>query len=394
MQWPATGMILSLAGYGQLHFWQAQSRSVFTVILPARFGLSFWSLPFTRFFAITFVVIYYGIVQSAELQVLNKVFYVWVSVFSLFNISVFWSLMAEIFHDTQAKRLFGFIGAGASVGAILGPFMAVLLTTIATVDMLLLWATAFLLVAMPIIFSIQNNRSAGKFELHPENPDDYTGLIGGHPLAGFKKFVQSPYLLGIALFIFFYTSISSFIYFELKNLLVDYEITERARIWAIIDLSVNILTISIAIFATGRIARYLGLPFTLACIPVLVCLGLLLLAAWPSIAVVVTLQIIRRAGNFAISRPAREMLFTVVSREKRFKAKPVIDIVIYRGGDMLNAWAFTFLTQGLGLGLSAVAIVGAGIAAVWAVLGYFLGIRFNTLQLTYSERLSHVNQKN
>ena len=149
---------------------------------------------------------------------------------------------------------------------------------------------------------------------------------------------------------FFYTSISSFVYFELKNLLADYDRETRSQIWASMDLAVNSLTILVAAFATGRIAKYMGLSFTLASVPVLIGAGMLVLAAAPMVGVVVAVQIIRRAGNYAISRPAREMLFTAVDRETRFKAKPVIDIVIYRGGDMLNAWAFTALTQGLGWG--------------------------------------------
>ena len=136
-----------------------------------------------------------------------------------------------------------------------------------------------------------------------------------------------------------------------------------------------LLAISLA-FATGRIAKYFGLSFTLASVPVMIGAGMLLVAAAPMVAVVVALQIVRRAGNYAISRPAREMLFTAVDREVRFKAKPVIDIVIYRGGDMLNAWAFTALTQGLGLGMASVALFGSGIAALWALTGIYLGRRF------------------
>ena len=181
------------------------------------------------------------------------------------------------------------------------------------------------------------------------------------------------------MFIFFYTSIGSFVYFELKNLLADYDRETRSQIWASIDLVVNSLTVVIAAFATGRIAKHMGLSFTLASVPVLIGIGLLVLAAAPMVSVVVALQIIRRAGNYAISRPAREMLFTAVDREVRFKAKPVIDIVIYRGGDMLNAWAFTGLTQGLGLGMAAVAVCGTGIAAMWAVTGIYLGRRFREM---------------
>ncbi|MEE4190185.1 MAG: MFS transporter, partial [Halieaceae bacterium] len=139
------------------------------------------------------------------------------------------------------------------------------------------------------------------------------------------------------------------------------------------DLVVNSLTFVTAFFVTGRIASRFGVGTTLACVPMVICAGMLMLAAAPMVAVVVVLQVVRRAGNYAITRPGREMLFTAVDRETRFKAKPVIDIVVYRGGDTINAWAFTGLTQGLGLGLGAVAIVGAIIAAIWGATGLYLG---------------------
>jgi AAA family ATP:ADP antiporter len=204
-------------------------------------------------------------------------------------------------------------------------------------------------------------------------------VIGGNPLAGFSAFLQSRFLLGIGLFLFLYTAIGSFVYFELKNLLDVYDMETRSQIWANMDLAVNSLTILVAVFATGRIASHFGMPFTLASIPALIGAGMLLLAAAPLVGVIVALQIIRRAGNYAISRPAREMLFTAVDRETRFKAKPVIDIVIYRGGDMLNAWAFTALSQGLGLGMAAMALVGAFIAVLWTVNGVYLGRQFNAM---------------
>jgi AAA family ATP:ADP antiporter len=186
-------------------------------------------------------------------------------------------------------------------------------------------------------------------------------------------FFSNPYLLSIGLFIFLYTGISSFVYFELKNLLSDLARSERTAVWAQMDLAVNILSIATGLFVTGRLVSKLGMPATIALVPIVICVGLLALAISPLLGVVIALQVVRRAGNYAVTRPAREMLFTRVDRETRFKAKPVIDIVAYRGGDMLMAWLFTGLTQGLGLGLAAVAAVGAGIAALWSLLGIYLG---------------------
>jgi AAA family ATP:ADP antiporter len=229
-----------------------------------------------------------------------------------------------------------------------------------------------LLVPIPIIFYLQSLKSS---DLHNESlaPQTPQIKIGGNPFAGFKLFFSNPYLLAIGLFILLYTGISSFVYFELKNLLSDLSRAERTAVWAQMDLAVNILSIAVGLFATGRIIGKFGMPVTIALIPVLICAGLIIVAVSPFLGAVVALQVIRRAGNYAVTRPAREVLFTRVDREARFKAKPVIDIVAYRGGDMLMAWFFTGLTQGLGLGLAAVAAVGAGIAALWSIVGIYLG---------------------
>ena len=333
------------------------------------------------FFALSFVMFYVGTQTLADRTTLDKSFYVWISLFSLFHISVFWTFMADTFSKPQATRLFGFIGAGASVGGIAGPALAALLADDLGTDPLLLIASGLVVLTTPLVHLLQRLKETDLDNKPGAATAGRIEYIGGNPLAGFGEFLNSPYLLGIGFFIFLYTSIGSFVYFELKNLLVDYDVETRSQIWAMMDLVVNTMTIIIAAFATGRIAKHLGLPFTLASVPMVIAGGLLLLATAPMVSVVIALQIVRRAGNYAVSRPAREMLFTAVDRETRFKAKPVIDIVIYRGGDMLNAWAFTALTQGLGLGLGAVALVGAGIAGLWAATGIYLGRCFNRMEV-------------
>ncbi len=359
---------------------------VFSFIAVSVYGAAITRMRFQRlvpavygFFALSFVLFYVGTQTLDGRALLDKSFYVWISLFSLFHISVFWSFMADTFSKTQATRLFGFIGAGASIGGLAGPAVAALLADDVGTDSLMLIAAAIMVLALPLVKWVQHLKVT-------DLRNDSIGItaseleyIGGNPLAGFADFVKSPYLLGIGLFIFLYTAISSFVYFELKNLLADFDRETRSQIWAGMDLAVNSLTVLVAAFATGRIAERFGLPTTLASVPILICTGMMILAAMPLVSVVVAVQVVRRAGNYAVTRPAREMLFTAVDRETRFKAKPVIDIVIYRGGDMLNAWAFTALTQGLGLGLGAVAGVGAGIAAAWALVGVYLGRQFNGL---------------
>ena len=338
------------------------SKFRFRLLVPTMYGI----------FAISFIIFYALGSVFEDRTVIDKSFYVWVSVFSLFHISVFWTFMSELFSKEQSGRLFGIIAVGASVGGLIGPSITAFFSVSLGTDNLMLIASMMLLIPIPIIFYLQSLKSK---ELHNEVLDipGSNQSIGGNPLAGFKMFFSNPYLLSIGLFIFLYTGISSFVYFELKNLLSDFSRSERSVIWAQMDLAVNILAISTGLFATGRIVTKFGMPATIAMVPIMICIGLLVLAISPLLGVVVVLQVIRRAGNYAVTRPAREMLFTLVNQETRFKAKPVIDIVAYRGGDMLTAWLFTGLTQGLGLGLAAVAAVGAGIASLWALVGIYLG---------------------
>ncbi|MDA8709544.1 MFS transporter [Gammaproteobacteria bacterium] len=339
----------------------AVSKFRFRLLVPTMYSI----------FAGSFVMFYLLGSISDDRTLIDKAFYVWVSVFSLFNISVFWSFMSELFSKEQSGRLFGIIAVGASVGGLIGPSITAFFSVSIGIDNLMLIASMMLLIPIPIIFYLQSKATDLNNEKLDLTPTSHP--IGGNPIAGFKMLFSNPYLMSIALFIFLYTGISSFIYFELKNLLSDLSRPERSAIWAQMDLAVNILSISIGLFATGRIVGKFGMPVTIAMVPVMVCVGLLILAISPLLGVVMILQIIRRAGNYGMTRPAREMLFTLVDRETRFKAKPVIDIVAYRGSDMLMAWLFTGLTQGLGLGLAAVAGVGAGIAALWSLVGIYLG---------------------
>ncbi|NKB37769.1 MAG: MFS transporter [Gammaproteobacteria bacterium] len=330
------------------------------------------------FFGLTFLAFYAAINLFDERTLIDKTFYLWVSVFSLFHISVFWSFMSDIYNKQQATRLFGFIASGASAGALLGPSIPALFAGRLGTDTLLLIAALMLM--FPVFFTVYLSKlKSTELQNEQVHADLSAARIGGKPFAGFKLFLSNPYLLAIGVFILLYTSISSFIYFEQKNLLAVYDRETRTQILGSLDWAVNILTFIIAIFGTSRLATKFGMPTTLAIVPVFIIGGMLILAAAPIISVILGLQVARRAGNYAITRPGREILFTNVDRETRFKAKPVIDIVVYRGGDMLNAWAFTGLTARLGLGLGAVAVVGAVIASIWAITGVYLGRKFNNL---------------
>jgi AAA family ATP:ADP antiporter len=336
-----------------------------------------WLVPAVYvFFAVTFVMFYFGAAFVESRILLDKLFYLWVSLFSLFHVSVFWSFMADVFNKEQSKRVFAFIAAGMSAGAAAGPLVASLTVGDIGTDNLMLVASVMLLVPIPIVFYIQRLKST---DLHNEDvhADLSAAKIGGNPLSGFKDFITNPYLLAIGAFLLLYTTISSFVYFEQVELLREYTREERTEILAALAAVVNVLTFGLGMFATSRIVTKLGMPATLALVPVFICAGLLILAFAPILTVLLALQVARQSGNYGITRPAREMLFTGVDRETRFKSKPVIDVVVYRGGDAASSIAFAWLTDGIGLGVAIMAAIGAGIAAIWAAAGIYLGRAFS-----------------
>ncbi|MDH3635498.1 MAG: MFS transporter [Gammaproteobacteria bacterium] len=327
------------------------------------------------FFAGSFLLFYFGASWFEDSRIIDKAFYVWVSFFALFHVSVFWSFMSDIYSRSQSRRLFGLFGAGASIGAVVGPSIPVFLGGILGVYNLLLIAALTLLLIVPIIFFLDKARTVT--ESKPVTGTVTVKSIGGEFFDGFVDLLSHRFLLGIGLFILLYTIMSSFVYFELKNVMVEYDRATRSQYWGMMDLAVNTLAILTALFATSRLATRFGLAVTLALVPVVLVFGWIAVAIAPGLALLIGLQIVRRAGNYAITRPGREMLFTSVPRETRFKTKPVIDIVVYRGGDVLAGWTYTGLAQGIGLGLGAIAMVAALFAMIWTLVAIFLGTRFD-----------------
>jgi AAA family ATP:ADP antiporter len=330
--------------------WLWTSTFIFSVIAVSVYGAVISRVKFSHvvpgvyvFFATTFAAFYFGSNFVADSTVVDKVFYVWLSVFSLFHVSVFWSFMSGLFSKEQAPRLFAIIGTGASVGAIVGPSIPTFFVDdIGTMNRL--WVAAgLLLVPIPIISTLEKLKvtELGNADLKADLRQ--AERLGKNPFSGFMLFIRNPYLLGIGLFILMYVTMNTFIFMELREMLAEFDREQRTQIFGGIDLTVNTLTVITAIFVTGRLTTRFGMAPTLALIPLLMVGGWLIVAAIPLLAVLIGLQIARRAGNYAITRPGREMLFTQVDSETRFKAKPVIDIVVYRGGDMATAWLHTGL---------------------------------------------------
>ena len=345
----------------------AVSRIPFRALVPAVYG----------FFAASFIAFYF-LESFVGRVMLDKIFYLWVSVFALFHVSVFWSFMADIFSKDQAGRLFSIIAAGASLGAIVGPLLSGVLAQFMAVESMILIAAFILLLPVPLIYYLDH---VGRTQLgNVGQGATAVTAIGGNPLSGFREFVSNPYLLGIGVFIILYTGIGSFVYFEQKNLLAQYDRETRTMIYGYRDALVNTLTYLLAFFVTGRLVTRVGMPVALAIVPLVLVFGMLVLAFSPVLLVAVGMHVVAKAGNYGVTRPAREVLFTLVDREDRFKTKPVIDIVAYRGGDVIMGWLFTGLSQGVGMGRAGIAVVGAGIAALWAAVGLLLGRSYKRRQ--------------
>ena len=304
-----------------------------------------------------------------------KVFFVWISVFNLFAVSVFWSFMSDLFASEQGKRLFGFIAAGGSAGALLGPTIAVWLAEpIGRANLLLI---AALLLEFAVLCAMRLESAAQT--LKAETPSSEAAVpreaaLGGSWIAGLMMVARSPYLAGIALWVALLSLAGTFLYFQQASIvsaLTD-DPNKRTAIFAQIDLAVSLLTITVQFLATGKLIRRFGAGPAAAFLPLVFAGGFLMLALTPMLWVVIAFQALQRAANFAISNPAREVLFTVVSREEKYKAKYVIDNVVFRGGDAASGWLFHAL-RSLGMELNAISLATVPVALGWLALALTLG---------------------
>ncbi len=306
----------------------------------------------------------------------GRIFFIWTSVFNLFVVSIFWQMIVDVFNSEQGKRLFGFIAAGATLGAISGSVF-----TVSTVEHM---ASGYLMVAAALMLEVAVlcvRRLSGLSASLSERPQaEQEQPIGGTLLGGFRDALSSSYLLNVSLFLLLYAVTSTFLYFQ-QAAVVSHSFESRAAqtaFFASIDLGVNILTLGVQLFLTGRLLKQFGVGTTLSLLPVFSVVGFGVVALLPVLSSVVGFQLIRRAGNFAIARPTREVLFTVLPREDRYKAKSFIDTAVYRLGDQIGAWSFAGLTA-LGLGLTQVSIVAAALSGAWLANSWWLGRRQDVL---------------
>lgn len=300
-----------------------------------------------------------------------RVFFVWVSVFNLFVISVFWSFMADLFNKEQGKRLFAFITAGASVGAMSGSAITSFLAeSVGEVNLLLVSAAMLISTIFLMRFLLGwSGRQSVAGERFEER------AIGGNPFAGLKRVLTSPYLGGIAAFVFLMAAVNTFLYLQQAELLsIHYpDGAARTAFLGRIELTMSIVTLFLQLFAVGRLTRRAGVATMIVVVPLFVVAGFLLISVSPTLATLVAVFIARRVGQYAIVRPCREMLYTTVDRESKYKAKNVNDTLVYRTSDFVVAKGHDAIVAAFGASLSGIALVGAGVAAVWAAVAFGLG---------------------
>ncbi|MFH1604022.1 MAG: MFS transporter [Pseudomonadota bacterium] len=316
-----------------------------------------------------------------------RVFFVWISVFNLFAVSVFWSFMADLFASEQGKRLFGFIAAGGSAGAMIGPAVTMgLAVPLGPVNLLVVAAALLELAVLcasrlesaaaqgaPVAAEAEHLSIAARAQPAPAAQSESKALGGGW-LAGIVLLLRSPYLGGIALWVALLSLAGTFLYFQQANIVAaaSDDPAVRTRIFASIDLAIGILTILVQCFATGRLIARFGVGPAAALLPLVFGLGFLALTLAPALIVVIAFQAIQRTANFAVSNPAREVLFTVVQREEKYKAKNVIDIVVFRGADAASGWLFAAM-RGAGFELATISLATVPLAGVWLALALALG---------------------
>ena len=351
--------------------------------LTSRFARSVFLPWIYGFFAANLVGFYLWFHLQADHTWIARTYFVWVSVFNLFVVAAFWGLMADVFTRAQAGRLFGFIWAGASAGGLIGPFIdRMLAVRIGAVNLLPISA-GLLLVAVYFMMQVigwqhrQGAPAGPAGAVAAAEPHTDTG-VGGGVLDAFAQVSRSPYLVGIAIFVLFMTWVSTFLYLEQQAFVakVFTSTDERARFFATIDFWVQAGSLALQFFLFGRLFGLFGMRALLVAVPLLMVGGYALFALAPTFMVLVWVYAVRRVADYGITRPCRDSLFTVVSREEKYQAKSLIDTFAYRGGDALSASLYKALVGGLGAGPAAIGWLGAVVSAAWALLALALGRGF------------------
>ena len=365
---------------------------VATLLLNPVFSTIVSKLPVRRFIPIVYRV--FGVslfgfatvlkwMPAADIGWMVPVFWVWAAVFSLFVPSVFWGFMSDTFTSEQSKRLYGFIGVGGTLGALAGSGITWLLAKHVGIPVLLIISAVMLELGVQTVRMFPPS-----FRTETREREGAKAAIGGHGFAGFTHVLRSPYLLMICLYMLLYTIGTTVLYMQQAEMVKAAFDTPEARtqFLAKIDFWVQVLTILAQIFITGRVIKWLGVGVTLAVLPVMSIIGFTSLGLWNSITLFVVFSTLRRAGNNAFASPGREVLYTVVLPEDKYKAKNLIDTFVYRTGDQIGARAFAKLAEA-GFTIHTISFIATGMSAIWLASSFWLGFR-HTLLTAREERIS------
>ena len=352
------------------------SRLKLSTLLPWTYG----------FFVINILIFYVLFEHMPENRTLAGVFYCWTSVFNMLIVSVFWSFMADIFSRQQAKRIFGFVAAGGSVGAVAGPGLTAVLVNYVSSNTLLPISACGFAITIAVVIMLEREKAAmaasGALEGHDFQPTQLEKKIGGNPFRGFSLIVQSPYLALIAAMVLMLTWVSTILYFEQAEHISKAFASREARTqaFAVVDVVVNLGAILIQLFGTSRLVTRFGITSALMIVPALMLFAFIGVAAMPVLTMLLSVQVVRRVAEYAVARPGREMLFTVVDQESKYKAKNVIDTVVYRFGDLSSAWITAGL-KSLGAGTAGAAAFGGIVCVVWGAIAWKLGRHYEGRKL-------------
>jgi ATP:ADP antiporter, AAA family len=328
-----------------------------------------WFIPIVyQFFVANLLLFWLLLTLNVSTLIVARVFFVWVSVFNFFAVAVFWSLMADLFTSEQGKRLFGFIGAGGTAGGLLGPLITIGFSVKFGPTNLLLVAIVFLEL---VVFCVYRLERCVALRLGRQRD---ARRIGGSMFSGFVALVRSRYLLGVAVWVSLLSFGGTMLYLEQANVVAAsvHGAAAQTRLFASIDLAVGLLTLVTQLLATGQLLKRFGTGATAGALPAVYIIGFTVLALAPSLAVVFVFQVAQRWMNFAIANPARQVFFTVVGRDEKYKAKNMIDVVVLRGSDALYAPVFDAL-QALGLKIAGIALCALPVAIGWLILSTRLG---------------------
>lgn len=363
-------------GAGQLQ-WLFTATFVVMLVMVPLFGAVVSRLPAVRFVPLVYrlialTMLVFGVLISYRVApvAVGRVFFVWISIYNLFIVSIFWSVLVDRFTSEQGRRLFGFIAAGGTLGTFIGPLLAATMAT-RLGPLALGIGAALLLEGAVICYRALLARTRPQSHIHRQAPEQHR--LGGSIIGGMTLIARSPYLLGVVLFMLLHTSAATLLYFEQGRIVADSydDVASRTRFFAWVDLTVSTLTLVFQLLLTAPLIRVVGIGGALVALPLATVLAFAAMAASPVPTTVALAQGLRRAVEFAVVRPAREVIWTVVSREEKYKAKNVIETLVYRGGDAASGW-LSFALTALGAGFGLLALLVLPFAGLWAWLSFWL----------------------